>query len=252
MNFFSYLFSFTKIFTSCCSIRVVFFWQWFSFEVNANFWDGLLLNQLNFFLLLLLPPKAPEFSEKKKKKNTITRLLILVFVVLLQRLISLWPSWVSFFFFFLQFFVLNPFCSAVEAWTQQGAKPVGTGSAGSDVYQGRAVSLSSDGNTLAVGGFRDNSLIGATWIFSGLYSTLFFPSKNDSLCSPIGFVPLLNAMSLLELGNTRAECGGYDCAATATCAYTTGSMTCSCNAGYQGNGTFCDALWWVLWTMWWK
>ncbi len=51
-------------------------------------------------------------------------------------------------------------------WTQQGSKLFGTGYAGSSSGQGGSVSLSADGNTLAVGGRDDNSGIGATWMFT--------------------------------------------------------------------------------------
>ncbi|XVJ65220.1 MAG: T9SS type A sorting domain-containing protein [Lacibacter sp.] len=51
-------------------------------------------------------------------------------------------------------------------WIQQGPKLVGSGSIGSIIYQGRSVSLSGDGNTLAFGGFADNSNVGAIWVFA--------------------------------------------------------------------------------------
>ena len=51
-------------------------------------------------------------------------------------------------------------------WTQQGTKLVGTGAAGASVYQGTAVALSADGNTLVTGGYNDNSGAGATWVFT--------------------------------------------------------------------------------------
>lgn len=50
-------------------------------------------------------------------------------------------------------------------WNQQGPKLIGTGNIGPS-HQGSEVSLSSDGNTLAVGGEKDNSRVGATWIFT--------------------------------------------------------------------------------------
>ena len=50
-------------------------------------------------------------------------------------------------------------------WTQQGNKLVGTGAIGFG-QQGYNVSLSADGNTAIVGGYTDNSLIGAAWIFT--------------------------------------------------------------------------------------
>jgi hypothetical protein len=50
-------------------------------------------------------------------------------------------------------------------WTQQGGKLVGTNAVGTS-YQGYAASLSGDGNTLIVGGYGDNSTVGATWVFA--------------------------------------------------------------------------------------
>jgi hypothetical protein len=51
-------------------------------------------------------------------------------------------------------------------WTQQGEKLVGTGAAGGFVYQGYSVAISSDGNTVIEGGWRDNTDTGAVWIFT--------------------------------------------------------------------------------------
>ena len=51
-------------------------------------------------------------------------------------------------------------------WSQQGSKLVGTGAVGSSVYQGVSVSVSSDGNTAVVGGYRDSSGAGAVWVFT--------------------------------------------------------------------------------------
>ncbi len=50
-------------------------------------------------------------------------------------------------------------------WTQQGSKLVGTGSVGAS-WQGNSVAISSDGNTFAEGGNRDNNDAGAVWIFT--------------------------------------------------------------------------------------
>jgi FG-GAP repeat protein len=49
-------------------------------------------------------------------------------------------------------------------WSQQGAKLVGAGAVGI-AYQGVSVALSSDGNTALVGGFGDDSDVGAAWVF---------------------------------------------------------------------------------------
>jgi len=50
-------------------------------------------------------------------------------------------------------------------WTQQGNKLVGSGYTGATVGQGKSIALSSDGNTLAVGGIYDSGGTGSTWIF---------------------------------------------------------------------------------------
>jgi hypothetical protein len=52
-----------------------------------------------------------------------------------------------------------------DAWTQQGTKLFGNDVAG-NAYLGASVALSADGNTAIVGGFQDNSDIGAAWIFT--------------------------------------------------------------------------------------
>lgn len=58
------------------------------------------------------------------------------------------------------------FTRTAGVWTQQGSKLVGTGSVGATVQQGISVDLSSDGNTLAIGGTSDNSNTGAAWVFT--------------------------------------------------------------------------------------
>jgi len=50
-------------------------------------------------------------------------------------------------------------------WSQQGSKLVGTGAVGT-AYQGQSVAISADGNTAIVGGYRDNSLAGASWVWT--------------------------------------------------------------------------------------
>ena len=50
-------------------------------------------------------------------------------------------------------------------WTQQGPKLVGTGAVGA-AYQGQSVALSADGNTALIGGYGDNSSVGAAWVWT--------------------------------------------------------------------------------------
>jgi hypothetical protein len=57
------------------------------------------------------------------------------------------------------------FIRSGTVWTQQGTKLVGTGNIGS-AYQGSSCALSADGNTLAVGGWNDDTSNGAAWIFT--------------------------------------------------------------------------------------
>jgi len=55
-------------------------------------------------------------------------------------------------------------------WSQQGPKLVGSGSSG-QMWQGSAVSVSDDGNTVLVGGSVSNNLQGASWIFRRMSNT---------------------------------------------------------------------------------
>jgi hypothetical protein len=57
------------------------------------------------------------------------------------------------------------FTRSAGAWSQQGAKLVGTGASGSP-EEGYSVALSADGNTAIVGGPYDNGLAGAAWVFT--------------------------------------------------------------------------------------
>jgi hypothetical protein len=52
-----------------------------------------------------------------------------------------------------------------SVWTQQGSKLIGTGAVG-NALQGTSVALSADGNTAIVGGFGDNTDIGAAWAYT--------------------------------------------------------------------------------------
>ena len=57
------------------------------------------------------------------------------------------------------------FTRSSGVWSQQGSKLVGTGSIGM-ARQGVSVSISADGNTAVAGGWGDNSIQGATWVFT--------------------------------------------------------------------------------------
>ncbi len=55
-----------------------------------------------------------------------------------------------------------------SAWAQLSAKLIGSGAVGSSIYQGFSVALSGDGQTAIVGGFGDNSAVGAAWVFDNV------------------------------------------------------------------------------------
>src|SRR6185436_19181125 len=54
---------------------------------------------------------------------------------------------------------------SVGAYTQQGSKLVGSDAVGS-TFQGFSVALSSNGDTMIVGGYGDNGNVRASWIFT--------------------------------------------------------------------------------------
>ncbi len=94
-------------------------------------------------------------------------------------------------------------------WLQQGSKLIGSGATGT-AKQGSAVALSSDGNTLAIGGQIDNSNLGAVWIFtrtSGVWS------QQGSKLVGTGYAnePQQGfSLSLSSDGNTLAVGGPFD------------------------------------------
>src|SRR5208282_275924 len=58
------------------------------------------------------------------------------------------------------------FSQSGGTWTQQGSKLAGTGVVQNNAAQGSSVALSADGSTALIGGFTDNNLIGAAWVFA--------------------------------------------------------------------------------------
>jgi len=76
-------------------------------------------------------------------------------------------------------------------WTQQGNKLVGTGAAG-PAHQGCLVSLSGDGTTALIGGYADNSNLGAAWVFT-----------------QSGGVWTQQGVKLVGTGNTGSSLQGY-------------------------------------------
>jgi len=93
--------------------------------------------------------------------------------------------------------------------TQQGEKLVGSGGVPTS-YQGHSVSLSADGNTLASGGYADNSNQGAVWIFTRS-GTLWSQQGTKLIGSGVVGTPYQGfSVSLSADGNTLASGGGGD------------------------------------------
>jgi lipocalin len=96
-------------------------------------------------------------------------------------------------------------------WTQQGDKLVGTGAVGF-AFQGDSVALSEDGNTAIVGGFGDNSVTGAAWVFTR--SGTVWAQQGDKLVGTgaIGPFPTRQgwSVSLSDDGNTAIVGGLAD------------------------------------------
>jgi hypothetical protein len=74
-------------------------------------------------------------------------------------------------------------------WSQLGPKLVGSGAVGTQVSQGTAVAISSDGSTVIEGGIDDGPRTGAAWIFirSALPGT---PAPSTLLLTITGIVLL--------------------------------------------------------------
>ena len=96
-------------------------------------------------------------------------------------------------------------------WTQQGPKLTGLGIAGVIAYQGHSVSLSSDGNTAAIGGYFDGGGVGATWVFTRNTSTGVWTQQGLKLVGSGGLFPEQGrSVTLSGDGNTLVAGGPVD------------------------------------------
>jgi hypothetical protein len=92
------------------------------------------------------------------------------------------------------------------AWTQQGARLVGTGAVG-NAQQGSSVALSADGNTAIIGGWNDNGGTGAAWVFTRVGGMWTQGAKLVGM-GAVGDASQGSSVSLSGDGNT-AVVGGY-------------------------------------------
>jgi len=101
------------------------------------------------------------------------------------------------------------FTRTAEFWSQQGAKLVGTGAVG-NAMQGASVALSGDGNTAIVGGYNDNHLSGAAWIF--IRNGILWTQQEGKLVGTgaVGNAEQGRSVSLSADGNTALVGGTGD------------------------------------------
>jgi hypothetical protein len=95
-------------------------------------------------------------------------------------------------------------------WTQQGAKLVGTGAVG-NAGQGWSIAISSDGNTVIVGGHYDNGNAGAVWVF--IRSGGVWSQQGQKLIGTGGIGAIVNqgySVAISSDGNTIIEGGESD------------------------------------------
>ena len=101
------------------------------------------------------------------------------------------------------------FVRSGSTWIQQGSKLVGTGAVG-NAFQGSAVAISADGNTVLSGGYFDNTQVGAVWVFT---RSLGFWSQQGSKLVGTGATGSSNqgiSVALSADGNTAMVGGSND------------------------------------------
>jgi hypothetical protein len=101
------------------------------------------------------------------------------------------------------------FTRTAGVWTQQGPKLVGTGSWG-QAYQGASVSISSNGNTVLVGGFSDNNYAGAVWIFTRNGGAWVQQGSKLVAAGAVGGASQGQSVSICSDGNTAIVGGPGD------------------------------------------
>jgi uncharacterized protein YdbL (DUF1318 family) len=105
------------------------------------------------------------------------------------------------------------FTQSGGVWTQQGNKLVGTGAVGS-AQQGISVALSADGNTAILGGYSDNSGLGAAWVFTRSGGIWTQQGRKLVGTGAVGTPNQGKSVALSADGNTAIEGGLSDTAST--------------------------------------
>jgi phosphodiesterase/alkaline phosphatase D-like protein len=102
------------------------------------------------------------------------------------------------------------FTRSGSTWTQQGEKLTGGEEVGAGHFGCCSVALSSDGNTALVGGYADNTSVGAAWVFTRSGSTWSQQGPKILAGEETGAAHFGYAVALSNDGNTALIGGGND------------------------------------------
>jgi hypothetical protein len=112
------------------------------------------------------------------------------------------------------------FTRSGETWSQQGKKLTGGEETGQG-YFGIGVAVSADGNTALIGGYNDNSEVGAAWVFTRSGETWSQQGAKITGAEEVGKGKFGTAVALSSDGNTGLIGGeGDDAEAGAAWAFT--------------------------------
>ncbi|HTY95732.1 MAG TPA: IPT/TIG domain-containing protein, partial [Solirubrobacteraceae bacterium] len=101
------------------------------------------------------------------------------------------------------------FTRSGETWTQQGSKLTGSGEVGLGRF-GSSVALSADGNTALIGGWADNTSVGAAWVFTRSGSSWSQQGPKLTGTGEVGAGRFGMGVSLSASGNTALIGGNHD------------------------------------------
>lgn len=101
------------------------------------------------------------------------------------------------------------FVRSAGVWSAQGGKILGTGAV-SNAFQGISVALSGDGNTLVVGGSRDNTWVGAFWVFNRSGSTWSQVGAKLTPTGAVGMAQRGNSVNINAAGTLLSVSGWQD------------------------------------------
>src|SRR5271166_2271878 len=102
------------------------------------------------------------------------------------------------------------FTRSGTTWTQQGSKLTGGEESGTSHFGCCGIALSADGNTALIGGYGDNSSVGASWVFTRSGSTWSQQGPKLTAAGETGAAHFGYAVALSSDGNTALIGGGAD------------------------------------------